>query len=899
MKIPRTIWLRIRSLWQRPAAKREIDQELRFHIERRTAENIAAGMTPEDAAREARKRFGNVQSIREQCRATRGASFGETKWQDVRFGLRMLRKNPGFTAVAVLTLALSIGATTAIVSVVQTAVFDPLPAEHSERLVQLGVVREGHGWWPGINRLALRDLRQQTNLFALVAAYEYDGLTLEGDELPRVVEGVRVTPEFFGLWKLRPLLGRTFTADEGEPGKDDVLVISHRLWQRQFGGDPTVVGRTVRFRERPMTVVGVMPPHFSFPRARFEYWRAFQPPEPAADDVLKDSGAIAEMRPGVERGQVQAFLEVLVQRQRQAQELLRGQVYQARDLREMFSQPEVRRTLGLLLGAIAFVLFIAAANVANLQLARTETRRQELAVRSALGAGRARVFRQLLTESLLLALLGGLTGLFVAAYGLELLPKLIPAELPRLKPISLNSGVLGIAAAVTLVTGLVFGLAPAWHGRRDNLSDVLKLGAGTSTRDRHRGWFSRTLIVGQTAVALVLLAGAGLMVRSVIALLRVNPGYDPHNLVHVSAGALRGGNNNSLGARFERFADAQRRIAAVPGVIANGYSFKGREMAVTTAPDSQPGKLKIEWIGVEQADPLRALRVPLRQGRWLDRNDAGIASALVNEAAARLLWPGESAVGKRLWQSSPGMPSDSTLAWMRSRGFDTATIGRPYEVVGVVGDTIEYSGQEVVSARYAEGAQPIIYRALEKAVGIEIAESCFFVRTAVSPGALQKPIVQAINATGADPVIPRFFSLQEALRAGRAGPRTVMLYLSVFAGVGLLLAAIGLYGVTAYSVARCTREIGVRMALGAQKADVVRLVLRQGLALVALSAVIGTVGALAGGIVLRAYLYRISSTDPVTFIAVALLLGTVALFACWLPARRIAGINPMDALRCE
>src|SRR5205814_4208611 len=328
--------------------------------------------------------------------------------------------------------------------------------------------------------------------------------------------------------------GRTFTADEGRPGKDDVLVISHRLWQRLFGGDPASIGRMGRFRERPMTVVGVMPAHFSFPTARYdEYWRPVQDPDPTGDDWLANTRVIAEMRPGVEAAQVQAFLDVVSERQAKESQIAAEYEFRCRDLGEMFSKPEVRRTLGLLLGAIAFVLFIAAANVANLQLARTETRHQELAVRAALGAGRARVFRQLLTESLLLATLGGVAGLAVTAFGLDLLTKLIPADLPRLKPITLNAGVLDIASAVTLANGLLFGLAPAWQGRRSNLSEVLKLCAVTSTRDRGRGRFSRALIVGQVALALALLTGAGLMVRSVLGLLRVDPGFDPENVVRV------------------------------------------------------------------------------------------------------------------------------------------------------------------------------------------------------------------------------------------------------------------------------------------------------------------------------------------------------------------------------
>src|SRR5437867_4063138 len=610
---------------------------------------------------------------------------------DLRYAFRQLLKNPGFTAVAVLTLALGIGATTAIVSVVKTAVFDPLPVRHPERLVQLGVVNKDLGGWnPQINRLALRDLRQQTNLFARLTAYELDGLTLPGEQFPQLVEGVWVTPEFFGLWNLRPLLGRTFTADEGQPGKDDVLVISHRLWQRQFGGDPAVIGRTIRFRERPMTVVGVVPPHFSFPWADCEYWRPG--PDLDTDSHGPNTRVIAEMRTGVEAVQVQAYLDVFSQRQQRTPGFAESGI-KCRGLREMFSKAEVRRTLGLLLGAIAFVLFIAAANVANLQLARTETRQQELVVRAALGAGRARVFRQLLTESLLLAVLGGAAGLAVTAFGLDLLPKLISADVPRLKPIALHAGVLGIASRLTLATGLLFGLAPALHGRRSNLSEVLKLGAATSTQDQGRNWFSRTVIVGQVALARVLLAGAGLMVRSVIGMLRLNPGYDPHYTVHVSAGGLLAPTTNTLAAMFARCADAQQRIAAIPGVIANGYSFKGREIAVSTTPSSLPTRLKIEWIGVEEADPLRVLRLLLKRGRWLERSDVGegVPSVLINETVARLLWPGEEAIGKRLWQEKL---SESDLAWQGNVAVGPifeAWMG-PFKDMGMKTTTLSYIG---------------------------------------------------------------------------------------------------------------------------------------------------------------------------------------------------------------
>ncbi|HYV32252.1 MAG TPA: FtsX-like permease family protein, partial [Candidatus Binatia bacterium] len=345
-----------------------------------------------------------------------------------------------------------------------------------------------------------------------------------------------------------------------------------------------------------------------------------------------------------------------------------------------------------------------------------------------------------------------------------------------------------------------------------------------------------------------------------------------------------------IAARFAFLADAQQRIAAIPGVIAEGVAIEGREMESWTTPDSPRIRMKKCWIGVEQADPLRVLRVPLKQGRWLNRSDVGEGArrVVVNETAARQLWPGEDALGKRFWQR------EEPAFWLKEWEAEVA-----HEVVGVVADMLEYTGKEAVVARYHETSRPMFYRALEKAPGIEIAEPSLIVRAAASPATLYKPIGQALKAAYAGQGNPAFFNLQEVLRGGMAGHRTVMLYLSIFAGVGLFLAAIGLYGVLAYSVARRTREIGIRMALGAQIADVLRLILGQGLALVAVGGVIGIITALAAGRVLRAYLFGVSSTDPVTFIAVALLLAVVALFACWLPTRRATRVNPMEALRYE
>lgn len=877
---------RYRALFKKDELDREMSEEMRSHIEMQAQEHIEAGMSPEEARRTALLQFGSAESIKETCREERGVSWVEDLLRDLRYGGRMLAKYPGFTTLAVLVLGLGIGATTAMVSIAQTAVLDPLPTRHPGRVVQLGFINREQAWRPGINPAALRDLRPQTNLFAQIVAYGWDRLMLPSEDFPQPVPGLWVTPEFFRLWGLSPQLGRTFAADEGQPGKDDVLVISHRFWQRQFGGDPAVVGRTVVFRERPMTVIGIMPRQFAFPEAREDYWRPMPGPAAGTDEYLPNTQVIAEMLPTVKASQVQAFLDVITRRQ--GQQFMAGQPswfpFAVRDLRDMFSTPEVRRSLGLLLGAVLFVLIIAATNVANLQLARTETRQQELAMRAALGAGRGRVFRQLVTESLLLAVLAGVVSLALTALSFRLLQGLIPAALPRVKPIALNWAVLGIASAVSLSTGLLFGLAPACRGWRANLSEVLKLGAVTNTRSRGRGWFSRSLIVGQLAMVVILLSGAGLMTRSVINLLRVNPNLDPRNVVRVYPSIIgllqRNFNsdpalNKSAEAAFVFFADARERVAAVPGVVATGVGFEGREMEATTSQGSVPIHVQKFWIGVEKDDPLRVLRIPLRQGRFLDRRDlgAGVHTALVNETAARQLWPGESPVGKRFIAK------------------EQEKTGLVYEVVGVVGDTRDYS-------RHIE-PEATFYRTLAKEPNIDSAPMFLVVRTAVKPEKLYKPIGMALKAAGIDPEEPFFMNLEDTLRTAMAGHRTLMLYLLIFSGIGLLLGGIGLYGVLSYSVARRTREIGVRMAMGAQVNDVKRLVVGQGLALVGLGAVIGLLVALSVDRVLRAYLFGVASDDAVTLAGTALLLSAVALLACWVPARRAAKVDPMVALRGE
>lgn len=883
----------LRALFRKNQIESDMDEEMRLHLEMKMEANLRAGMDPEEARLAALKYFGWQESIKEMCREQRGVRWVENLVQDLRFGGRMLRKTPGFTIIAVLTLALGIGATTSIFSVVKTTLFDPLPVrDPSDRYLQLVAVDKKQGSYAfGINGPALREVQQQTNLFSRVAAYEFEYLTLKGEDFVEPVSGQRVTPEFFRLWTLPPRKGRVFTEDEAQPGRDDVMVISYQFWQKRLGGDPNVIGRVIRFQERALTVIGVMPPFFVFPTAYYEYWRPFSGPHIPKGPIpqgtyewLPNTGVIAEMRTGISRTQVQAFLDVVSKRQAQEAPVPNAEFdIRCREMTELFSKPELRRTLWILFGAVGFVLLIASANIANLQLARTERRQAELAVRSALGAGRSRVFRQLLTENLLLGCLGGMASVAVIFVGLELLQKLISPELPRLKPVTINVGVLWFALGATLVTAVLFGLLPAKLGIRSRLSQALKLGAATTSRDRQSGRVSSGLIVCQVAVACVLLAGAGLMVRSVIRLLSVNPGFDPRNVVRVTPGV----DTKSLLTDQEHapekldaiFQDMQQRVAAIPGVVSVGTGKEGADslpIAVSTSAGAPTINLEENFAGTGEANSLRTLGAPLLAGRWLERGDAAESAPgiLVNETAARRFWPGENAVGKRLWFKKRSEKGDEDVAC---------------EVVGVVGD--------MRLNRYDEIPKPALFRVLAR-TGVYGSSRFLVVRTTKSPLFLYGPIGRELKAAGAG-WQPFFVNLEETLYAATAGQRTLMGYLLVFASVGVFLAAIGLYGVLAYSVARRTREIGIRTALGAKRQEVLRLIMVQGIRLLLVGLIIGLLSALALSRALSAFMFGITNHDTLTLVSVAVLFSIIAGLASYLPARRAARLDPMQALRYE
>jgi putative ABC transport system permease protein len=810
-------------------------------------------------------------------------------YQDIIFGMRMLRRNPGFTITAVLCLALGIGACTAVFSVVNTVLLRPLPFADSDRLVLVGEIplREKREDYPFSSSGFFLDLREQTRSFEEIASVRHASFQFTGGEFPERIRGLRVSANFFQTVGVNPLLGRTFLSGEDQASKDNVVVMSHGLWQRRFGGDPNLVGKTIVLaslfgrNDRVCTVIGVMPPSFQFPiiREKCEMW---QPHVMDSRESHKAPGRIhgsiylgrnllvvARLKPGATRQQAQAETEILAQRlAEEYKQTNEGWTAQVQSLRTQFMFGQSGKTLWALLGVVVFVLLIACANVANMLLARAASRDKETATRAAVGAGRWRLVRQLLTESLLLAFLGACLGLLFTHWGIGLLKPLVPPRLPLVKDIGIDVWMLGCTLLILVTTGVSFGLAPAWQLSKPNLNEALKEGGCRSVGGARRETLRKLLVVSEVALALVLLTGAGLMIQSVARLLRVDPGFDPHNMLRISL-VLPGEGQHEFAQQMSE------RLQALPGVESVGIHHNGGGTKYITEGRRKQGLWRID-CGLGDSDYFGVMRVPLLKGRHFAEQDSGAdqTSIIINETMARLCWPGEDPIGKRIrvdWENYP---------WLA--------------VVGVV--------QDVKFPLLDRPPGPLFYvpyqRSAGKLVGNLDVRFMVRVRPGLNPLTLTKAVRREAKALVPN-VAPDIISMEKALLNYTESRRTYMKLISIFAGVGLVLAAVGLYGIMSYSVARRTHEIGIRMALGAERSDVFKLVIKQGLTLIVIGLVIGVAGALALTRVLRSLLYGVTPGDPTTFIAVSLLLMAVGLLACYIPARRATKIDPISALRYE
>ena len=818
----------------------------------------------------------------------------ESLWQDLRYGARMLQKKPAFTAVALVALALGIGANTAIFSVVNALLLRPLPFKDSDRLVYVWETNPKIGLDRAIvSPPDFADWREQNGVFEHISAFRTWFYRLSGGGDPEQVWGVRTSASFFELLGVEPQQGRTFLPEEEQPGRDQVVIISHGLWERRFGADPGLVGYTITIDDRPFRVIGILPRDFDlFGRKRaYDIWMPF---DFTRGQLRRDDYSLmvfARLKAGIKREQAQAEMSAIAERLEQKYpETNQNRGVKVITLHENQTMT-LRPALLILLTAVGFVLLIACANVANLLLARAAARQKEIAVRMALGASRGRLIRQLLTESSLLASLGGALGLILASWGLDLLRAALPAgvdEIPRVDWIRIDPMVLGFTLLISLLTGIVFGLAPALQISRVDFNETLKDG-GRSLAGGGRG-LRDSLVVTEVALATVLLLGAGLMLRSFDKLIAVEPGFDPENVLtmQVWLPESKYTDGNKIAAFYQQTLE---RIRQVPGVKSasginflplsgwgdvTGFAIEGRAAPL---PGQEPGA---EYRVID-GDYFRVMGIPLLKGRPFDDQDRDEARgvALINETMATRYWPGEDPLGKRI---RPDFPKTRT-PWRPRAGNAWLT------VVGVAGDV-----KEVKELGPIDETPPEFYLPCPQNPS---ALMRLIVRTDAEPTNLVSAIRHEVLAADKDQPVTEIKSMKQFVSESVFRPRVNTILLSVFATVALILAVVGIYGVISYSVMQRTREVGIRLALGAQTRDVLAMVVRQGMKLSLAGIGIGVAGAFALTRVMRTLLFGVSASDPLTFVVVALLLAAMSLVACYVPARRAGKVDPMVALRCE
>jgi putative ABC transport system permease protein len=874
-----TIPLRLRSLFRWAQADQELDDELRDHLERKTEEYLAQGMTQEEAHRRARIDLDGIEQTKEKCRDTRRISWLQDIAQDLRYGLRMFRKSPGFTVVAILTLALGIGANSAIFSVVNGVLLQPLPYPHPEQLVAVARTEPRFDHPVPVSGPNFLDWRARASQFQSLAGFDGRGFTVLLGKEPENILGAAVSSTFFSVLEVAPGLGRNFMMAEEHTGNDHVAILTYEFWKERFGADPQSLGRTFTLNNLPFTIVGVLPPEFHYVMMRDA--RIFIPFN-VDHDVRGENfmSVIGRLKPGVSLRQAQSEMDSIARALEN--EYPADNAEQGAIVIPMLTRVGmwIRQALLIMLAAVALVLLIACANIANLTLAQAVRRHAEIAVRTALGASLTRLVRQCLTESLLIGLLGGGFGVLLGYYGLQAFRALNPGNVPRLEDVQMNVRVLLFSLGISILASILFGVVPAFRASRVNVADTLREGSARFTSGADRGFLRQALVVSEIALSLVLLAGAGLAVRSFLTLISTDPGYDSNNLLTFY-----------LGPQVRKAAPAENfygqvleRMNAIPGVVSVSMSKSippgGEEVdgPIITAknPDIDPNRAPDIIYNPISTNYFRTMRLPLLAGREFSTLEVkgGAPVVILNQAAARSLFPGENAVGQEV-----KLGADNLQQW--------------WTVVGVVADE-RYFGWDSDRTPTAYLHYPQILQD-----NMPDYDAAFILRTSSEPLSFLPAVRSTLRGIDSRMALLGPESMEQRLANSFAPHRFNMALFATFAGLALLLAAVGIYGVMAQFVAQRTHEIGVRTALGARRIDIIRLVFSQGIRLALFGSTIGVAASAVTTRLIRSLLYGISPSDPLTFACVAALLMGVVLLACYVPARRAMRVDPMVALRYE
>jgi predicted permease len=878
------LWFRLRSFFRRNVVEAELDQELHFHFQQHVEKSIAAGLPGEEALRLARLSFGGFDQVKEECRDARGTRLMETLIQDVRYALRMLWKAPGFTIIALLTLALGIGANTAIFSVVYGVLLRPLPYKDADRLIVMNETTPRVGA-VGVSYPNFLDWREQSHSFSQMAAVVDLSFNLSGINQPESVHGKAVSPYFLSMMGVRPALGRDFEASEEKPGTAPVALLSYQLWQSHFAADTNVMGRTIALDGKSITIVGVLPADFR----TIDKLDLMVPTGVWAtgNSAVKERGdrgdiaVVARLAPGVGLEQGRSEMDGIAARLASAYPAENERCgVGMQPIRDAFVA-DIRPAILVLSCAVMFVLLIACANVANLLLMRGAGRAREIALRIALGASRGRIIGQMLAESLLLASLGGLLGVALAAEMIRGLATLIPAALLSGAEVTLDGAVLLFTAGIVVLSALIFGLIPAAQLTKPDVQSELKESGRSTSATARQLRLRDVLAVAEVAVALILLVGAGLMMKSFYRLLSVDPGFTPDRVLTMEMD-LRTDQYQKDPAVLNFWQQVLDRVRVLPGVenaavgtvVPMAHEHSRSDVTVEGMDSPAPGNYPHPDVHKVSSEYLTTLGVRLLRGRaFADAdNENAPPVGMINAVVARRFFPATDAIGKRF---AFGHPSAAKPA-------------RWITIVGVVSDTslygLENPARLEVYLPFRQGASN---------------DMNLVVKSGIDPAALTSAIRGAIASVDKDQPIFAISTMQQLVTESVSTSRVTLILLGLFGGLALVLASIGIYGVISYSVAQRTHEIGVRMALGAERVDVLRMILAHGLRIAGAGVVIGVAASFGLTRLMAKLLFSVSAADPLTFAAVAIVLLFVAMLACYIPARRTLRVDPMIALRYE